>query len=355
MNKIKLLIQKNFSRQMLIDNHDKVNDPEVSIIIPTYNCLEYLPNAIKSIQKQLVSSIEILILDDASTDKTWHYLSLIAKCDQRIKPIRLPGYGVAKARNYGLQKARGQYIAFLDADDYWLPRKLLKQLNFHKSQPTVTLSFCNYLHFNDKNEDLGDCFGYWPRFKNNLKRYKTNDYVKIGGLGTACIFAENVIGTSGVMLNKSAFNTALYFDETLKSAEDWDFWLKASLMGPIGFTSSVDLAYLMRPGSETSNVQLRLNYMQKIMSRHSKDVFKISPIAILQCLSRLCTGYAEYHRMPESQRTSLAIKLNKGLKPCLYHFMAFTLSPSWRLLKATLSDVKRFTFNFFAGSVAKCK
>ena len=355
MTDLELLIQKNFSNQMLIDNHHYVEKPEISIIIPTYNCLEYLPQAIKSIQKQHVESIEILILDDGSTDKTWHYLSLAAKCDLRIKPIRLTGSGVAKARNYGLKKATGQYIAFLDADDYWLPRKLLKQINFHKSQPSVTLSFCNYLHFNEKNEDLGNCFGYWPRFKKHLNESNSNGYSKLDLVGTATIFAENVIGTSGVMLNKKALNEELYFDEALESAEDWDFWLKASLLGPIGFTNSVDLAYLMRPGSETSNVQLRLNYMQKIMQRYSKEVLKINPLAFLQCLSRLFTGYAEYHRISTHQRNSLLIRLSKSVKPCLYHLIAFALSPSWRLLKAALSDVKTFILIFFAGSVAKCK
>jgi len=355
MTNIELLIQKNFSNQMLIDSHQQVDNPEISVIIPTYNCLEYLPKAIKSIQKQHVKSIEILILDDGSTDKTWHYLSLAAKCDQRIKPIKLAGGGVAKARNYGLKTAQGKYIAFLDADDYWLPRKLMKQINFHKSQPTVTLSFCNYLHFNDNNEDLGDCFGYWPRFKKHITQSNLSSYSKLDAIGTATIFAENVIGTSGVMLSKDALKEEIYFDETLSSAEDWDFWLKASLVGPIGFTNSVDLAYLMRPGSETSNVQLRLDYMQKIMLRYSKEVLKINPLALLQCLSRLFTGYAEYHRIPTTEHKNTLVSLIKALKPCFYHLMAFTLSPSLRLLKAALSDVKTFIFNLFAGSVAKCK
>lgn len=359
MSEITLLIQQKFSMKMLIAKHHSVNNPEISIIIPTYNCLKYLPLCIKSIQKQLVESIEILIIDDGSTDDTWQYLALAAQCDKRIKPIRIPQGGVAKARNYGLKIAKGQYIAFLDADDYWLSKKLIKQLHFHKYHPTVTLSFCNYLHFNEKNQDLGDCFNYWPHFKKHIRKqnynYNSKGYVELNIHSTATIFAENVIGTSSVMLNKKALNKQVYFDETLVSAEDWDFWLKASLLGPIGFTNSIDVAYLMRPNSETSNNINRLTYMQKIMCRYTKDVFKIRPLAFLACLSRLLTAYAEYYRISKIEKYDRPFNLNHNLKACLYHFMAFSISPSKRLLKATLFDMKTFIFKLFAESIAKCK
>ncbi|MCP5079846.1 MAG: glycosyltransferase family 2 protein, partial [Psychromonas sp.] len=235
---------------------------------------------------------------------------------------------------------KGQYIAFLDADDYWLDGKLNKQLVFHKEHPEVTLSFCNYVHFNDENESIADCFDYWPLFNKYIQHSKQVGYQVIEKQGAAIIYAENVIGTSGVLVNKEAISILLKFDENLTSAEDWDLWLKIALCGPIGFTNSVDFAYLMRANSESSNIKLRLLQIQKIMQRYAKDIFSVKPLALIQCTSRLFIGYAEYHRNTSFTQQRSTHKFNNVLLSCCCHSIAFLLSPSIRVLKAVLSDVK---------------
>ncbi|NQZ10297.1 MAG: glycosyltransferase family 2 protein [Algicola sp.] len=340
MNEQQTLMSNQFGSDSVIDTHPVADNPMVSIIIPTYNCLEFLPTALKSIQRQQITELEILVIDDGSTDETWQYLALASSCDQRIRPLRLAGVGVAKARNQGLRMAKSPYIALLDADDYWFEGKLGKQLAFHYKQPTATLSFCNYLFFNQNDDDLGDCFSYWPRFTNMVDRLcspDNTDYVLMNSQGAGTIFAENMVGTSGVMFNPQALGQKLFFDETLKSAEDWDFWLKAALIGPIGFTASVDMAYLMRPGSESSRVHQRLQYMQVIMMRYYKAVMRRSPMAIPFSVSRLLTGYAEYYRAQRQQDWYL------WFHPVFCHSVAFVLSPSRRLFKALLADVKNLT------------
>jgi glycosyltransferase involved in cell wall biosynthesis len=337
MTAAQMSLQQAFGATNVIENHPVVDNPQVSVIIPSFNCLIYLPKAIKSVQEQQVSDLEILIIDDGSSDDTWQYLKLAKHCDGRIKPIKLAGVGVARARNQGLKLAQGQYIAFLDADDYWLAGKLSRQLDFHDQQPQATLSFCNYRHVKENNADAGDCFSYWPSFAKRLGKYQGDVYQLLNKQGIGTIFAENVIGTSGVMLNRKALGRDVYFDETLLSAEDWDFWLRAALRGPIGFTTSIDMAYFMRPGSETSRVKLRLKYMQVIMWRYVKPVLQRSPAALLQSVSRLLVGYAEYYRCDR----------NHPLKPCVCHFLAFLLSPSRRLFKAMLADLRYFLSKMF--------
>jgi glycosyltransferase involved in cell wall biosynthesis len=328
--KAQILMQQLCGRRAMLETHKAVDKPLVSVIIPTYNCLAFLPLAIKSVQKQQISDLEIIVLDDGSTDLTWYYLQLAAQCEQRIRPVKLDGVGVARARNHGIEIARGQYIAFLDADDYWFARKLATQLAFHQSQPKSTLSFCNYMHFKNEHENLGDCFGYWPGFARILdKQSQTDGYRLLQANGTGTIYAENIIGTSCVMINRQAMGSDLYFDENLSSAEDWDFWIKASLRGPIGFTTSIDMAYLMRPGSETSQQQLRLQSMYTIMKRHFKPVLLSSPGALFTSFSRLLTGYAEHHREQKYQ-----------LKACGFHVVAFIFYPSRRSLVAMLADIK---------------
>ncbi|MFT5879389.1 MAG: glycosyltransferase involved in cell wall biosynthesis [Moritella sp.] len=341
MIKLQQAIQNIYGTSHIINHHDEITEPEVSIIIPTKNCLKFLPTAIKSIQNQMIDDIEIVIIDDNSTDDSWKYLTLAASCDKRIRPFKMiNGGGVAKVRNYGLDKAAGKYIAFLDADDYWLPRKLSKQLAFHKKHPEVTLSFCNYVHFNENNQSTGDCFDYWPLFKKYINQSKKVGYQVIIKQGAAMIYAENIIGTSSVLLNTAVITSQLKFDENLTSAEDWDLWLKIALSGPIGFTTSVGLAYLMRANSESENVKLRLLQVQKIMQRYAKDIFNIKPFALTQCTARLFVGYAEYYRNTSFSHQQSTLKFNNVLQSCCCHSIAFLLSPSIRVLKAILSDVK---------------
>lgn len=337
-------IENTFGESYVIVQHDEVTQPVVSIIIPTKDCLEFLPKALQSIQCQSVDDLEIIIIDDGSNDDSWKYLELAACCDKRIRAFNVLNGGVAKARNFGIDKAKGQYIAFLDADDYWLEGKLSKQLAFHKAHPEVTLSFCNYVHFNDENPSIADCFDYWPLFKKyinkDINQAKQTGYQVIPKQGAAMIYAENVIGTSGVLVNKEAITVALKFDENLTSAEDWDLWLKIALCGPIGFTSSVDFAYLMRANSESSNIKLRLLQIQKIMKRYAKQVFTVKPLAIIQCTARLFIGYAEYHRNTSFSQQKSTLKFSNVLLSCICHSIAFVLSPSIRVLKAALCDVR---------------
>jgi glycosyltransferase involved in cell wall biosynthesis len=333
-------IQNLFGESHIINQHDGITAPVISIIIPTKDCLDFLPKALKSIQSQSVDEIEIIIVDDGSTDESWQYLTLASSCDKRIRAFKVINGGVAKARNFGLDKARGQYIAFLDADDYWLPHKLNKQLAFHQKHPEVTLSFCNYVHFNENNPSIADCFDYWPLFNKYINQSKQVGYQVIPIQGAAMIYAENVIGTSGVFVNKEAIPSAIKFDEKLTSAEDWDLWLKIALCGPIGFTTSVDFAYLMRANSESSNIKLRLLQIQKIMQRYAKEIFNLKPLALIQCIARLFIGYAEYHRNTSFSQQQPTLKLNKVLLSFCCHSIAFLLSPSTRVLKAVLSDVK---------------
>lgn len=334
------IIRNTFGEPYVIHPHETVTKPLVSIIIPTKDCLEFLPKAIKSIQNQFVDDVEIILVDDGSIDDSWQYLKLAALCDKRIHAFRLINGGVAKARNYGLAKAIGKYIAFLDADDYWLHGKLKKQLAFHKANPSVTLSFCNYVHFNDINQFSGNCFDYWPLFNKYIDQSNQLGYQVLYEQGAAMIYAENVVGTSGVLVNKEAIKTRVKFDETLTSAEDWDLWIKIALSGPIAFTTSVDFAYLMRANSESSNIKLRLLQIQKIMQRYAIKIFKIKPYALIQCAARLFIGYAEYHRNTSFKQQKSTLKFNKVLLSCSCHSIAFLLSPSTRVLRAALSDVK---------------
>ena len=125
---------------------------QVSIIIPTYNYGRFLRDSIGSVQNQSIEDLEILVVDDGSTDDTREILASIAAEDPRVRAFHIPRTGVSDARNYGLDRAKGDFIAYLDADDRWRPNKLELQLAMMRSEPEVGLIFTNALRFKGDNE-----------------------------------------------------------------------------------------------------------------------------------------------------------------------------------------------------------
>lgn len=120
--------------------------PRCSVVIPTYNCLDFLPLAIASVRVQAIEDLEILVVDDGSTDGTGEWLAKEAFLDRRIIPLQADGEGPGFARNLAISHARAPLVAFLDADDLWWPHKLARQLGYHELNQDVGLSFTDYLH-----------------------------------------------------------------------------------------------------------------------------------------------------------------------------------------------------------------
>lgn len=299
--------------------------PLVSIVIPTHNCLDYLPTAIKSIFAQRINNIEIIIVDDNSNDGTWEWLQALKQNHPQVRPYRLKGVGSARARNFALKRVKSDLIAFLDADDYWLKDKLIKQYRFHRDNPKVVLSFTNYHHTTPEKIDLGDCFEYWPHFNKAVKDDEEFHYLD---RPTERIYCENVIGTSCVMIQTKAYKLLGGFDNKLTSAEDWDLWLRLSKYGKVGFCNDVLMEYLVRPGSKTSNRLRRLDQMKKIMNRYKHYVRRHNMWTAFQADGRLEVGYAEYFAEEK-----------QFLRASWHQMKGFLYNPSIRNLKASAAFV----------------
>lgn len=120
----------------------------VSIVTPAYNASHLIGDTIKSVQEQSYVDWEMIIIDDCSSDNTVEIVEEYAKSDNRIKLLKAPqNGGVARARNIGLDAAKGNYIAFLDSDDLWMPDKLAKQVSFMQ-QNRYILTYTYYTIFN---------------------------------------------------------------------------------------------------------------------------------------------------------------------------------------------------------------
>ncbi|EJS75292.1 glycosyltransferase family 2 protein [Bacillus cereus] len=128
---------------------------QISIIVPTYNASKFIEETIHSVLNQSFQDWELIIIDDCSTDNTVQKLNEFKKSDQRIRvKVLEENSGAAIARNMGIDMAKGRYIAFLDSDDLWLPKKLEKQLDFMKKN-NIAFSFTGYEIITEAGESTG--------------------------------------------------------------------------------------------------------------------------------------------------------------------------------------------------------
>src|SRR5207302_5302976 len=130
--------------------HDSASDrPRVSVIVPSYNYAHFLPQTLRNVQSQSCADWECIVVDDGSTDNTAECVQNFAKTDARIRYVRQPNRGLSAARNTGLRHCRGDYVQFLDADDWIESHKLEKQADYLDRNPRVDLVYGSMRYFPD--------------------------------------------------------------------------------------------------------------------------------------------------------------------------------------------------------------
>ncbi len=287
----------------------------ISVIIPTYNCLPTLPRAIESVRIQEMN-VELIVIDDGSTDGSSKWLQQ----QSDVQLIKTPHIGVSKARNLGIKKAKGTWIAFLDADDCWLTGKLKRQSEQHRLHSDLIFSFTDYDHVTEDGTHLITCFQYWPKFFNFLNHQPTIVWNHL----QSHLYAENVVGTSTVLANREALLCVGGFDSSLPSASDWDLWLKLSGMGKTLTMNQVLCLYTQgRGNSMTQNYCQRLLAMNTILHRYRRQVLS-SPLLCMAGYSRWVVAYAEFYRMKDGYFRSALLELVAcGLQPALVRLRFF--------------------------------
>ena len=186
----------------------------VSVIIPTYNRWQMLCEGVDSVLGQTYAGYELIVVDDGSEDRTADKLR--RKYAGRLSVISQPHRGVAAARNRGVRASRGPWIAFLDSDDLWHPRKLETQVRFVAANPRVTIC---------QTEEI------WIR--NGVRVNPKNSHRKPSGNIFRASLELCLVSPSAVMMTRDLFETAGGFDEDLPVCEDYDLWLRIGLSAPV--------------------------------------------------------------------------------------------------------------------------
>lgn len=182
----------------------------VSVVLPTRDRPDSVQRAVESALAQSVRDLELIIVDDGSTDDTSDVLARLAGGDPRIRVCRLERrVGAAAARNHGIERACGEYVAFIDDDAQWRPNKLDCQLRLLGAAPDAALAYCPFVYVDpDGAERI------------------VGSRAAVGGRARKALLRENFIDTSCVLIRREPLLEAGGFDERLPRLQDWDLWLR---------------------------------------------------------------------------------------------------------------------------------
>ena len=190
-----------------------MNQPTISVIIPTYNRAHCLLRALGSVFNQSFSCFECHVIDDASTDNTSELLSSYPNISVTALSQQM---GVSAARNVGISQAKGEWLAFLDSDDEWLPAKLSRQVALIEAHPEA-----RWVHTNET----------WVRSGVRVNPMKKHQ--KRGGWIYKYCLPRCVVSPSSVLIHRSIFESIGLFDEQLPACEDYDLWLRIAAHYPV--------------------------------------------------------------------------------------------------------------------------
>lgn len=272
---------------------DSPNTPKVSIILPAYNHAHFLPQSIESALGQTDPDFEVIVVDDGSTDDTREVVS--GYSDPRIRYLYQENRGLAAARNTGLRAARGEFVAFLDADDLFLPNKLELQTRYFSNHKAAGLVAGGWKYIDADGKWIGE---YWP--------WPHPPELNVYGWLENCF-----VNPVSVLVRKQYVEQAGGFDENLKQVEDWDLWLRLAYAGcRMGWVESFVCAYRFSPHQMTRNAtqqkQASIQVLDKFFAQsdlpeHYRDLLGL----VYSRLYRLSAGREFAAGQPAAARDSI--------------------------------------------------
>lgn len=233
-----------------------------SIITPVYNGADFIGRGIDSVINQTCTDWELIIADNGSTDDTLEEIKKYSKNDSRVKVIKCDenSGSPARPRNLALKEARGEYIAFLDADDVFFPNKLSEVLTFFENNPDIGLVCHGEEHIKDNSVMRREYYGPHTTYEDLL-------------------FYGNSLSTSAITLKRDCVQMAGFFSEgkEFSGFEDYDYWMRAARICKIAYLRMILGAYTVNNNSESlrivSNCNNALNFLENHYAKWEKKSF----------------------------------------------------------------------------------
>ncbi len=210
--------------------------PLITVVIPVWNGAQTIERTLASALAQTFTDFEVLVINDGSTDST---VERVQRCsDPRVQVHHFSNAGLAASRNRGIALARGEFIAFLDADDLWPPHKLARQLAALRDHPEAALAY----GFSDCVDADDRYIGHGSHLEHSGRVYEQLLIANFLDNGSTPLVRASALGTSGV------------FDETLPAAEDWDLWLRLAWHFDVRCVPEVLTLYRVHGQSMSTNL-----------------------------------------------------------------------------------------------------
>lgn len=302
-------------------------NPLVSIIVPAYDCAHFLPDALDSILAQQYPNMEVIVVDDGSSDGS---AEIAEAYGSPVKVVRQKNQGPAAARNRGVRESRGEYLAFLDGDDAWLPGKLLAQMEHFASHREVGIVYGRFKRWRMNEE------GKYPPMETFISPDNNGGIDdRESGWIYHQLLLDGIIHIITAVIPRSLFETLGGFDESLRVGEDYDFWLRASRLVQAHKLSRYVALYRISQSSTTRITRI-INNEQVVLLRAIEKYGLASPngVAISEKqmrarLFKLAFGHGYTHYWYGSPSVALdaftdAVRYDrKQVKAIVYCFISY--------------------------------
>jgi GT2 family glycosyltransferase len=277
--------------------------PRVSVVIPTFNGERFLADTLRAVLAQSLEPIELIVVDDGSTDAT---TAVVAATAPSAQVVTQPNAGVSAARNHGLRLASGEFVVFLDQDDIWHPQMLQRQVAWLDAQPGHDVVVCPYQHWHPAADGSYQPPGQaWPA----LKEGADPDF-------TGWVYHQFLLDcwalTSGTLMRREAVLAVGGFDEALPYSEDWDLWIRMSQCSPFARLHWPVVLYRHHPvqGSRKPRERdFRCELLQAAVLRYgqaSPDGRSLPPGVFERNLARYRAEFGRHHLLLGRRRTGIA-------------------------------------------------
>ncbi|MEM8805098.1 MAG: glycosyltransferase [Cyanobacteria bacterium P01_G01_bin.38] len=296
--------------------------PSISVVIPAYNSERTIGDTVQSVLAQTFTDFEIIVINDGSQDRTLERLSAIT--DSRLHVFSYENSGVAISRNRGIEKAKGEYVAFLDADDLWVSEKLKDQYQALQDSHTAAVAYS----WTDYIDDSGAFFrpGMRPSFQGDVyRRLLVSNFLECG---------------SNPLVRRSALQKVGGFDPDLPPSEDWEMWLRLAKRYDFVLVESPQILYRVSTSSASFNLQKHETSKLKAIEKVFADV----PPSLATLKRRCISNFYRYltFKMLDTSVSTMSNR-QRSFLAARYWFMSVNHDPALmrqpRVVLSTLSRI----------------
>lgn len=303
-----------------------MTEPLVTVIIPVYNGAEFLGAAVESAQTQTYRNLEILVVDDGSTDASLQIATEYAAKDERIRVIPQPNGGVAKARNTAIAASHGEFIAPLDADDLWLPDKIARQM----ACMLATGDHCGFVYsWWALIDPTGNVVDRSPRWTVAGHRFETLLLINFTGNASVPLFRKQCLVEAG------GYNSALAAAKA-GGCEDLEVVLRVAAHYSIGVVPEIMMGYRRSPGSMSTDCNRMWRSRQMVLARIGEVWPTLDPAVLRASDRQFCMYLAALSYWSGRVREAIRWGLRCGIRlPLLFgpYLLKLSLAPPKTLQK----------------------